>query len=567
MKQSLNKTRIRIVLFFLFFFALIILFRLYSLQLVHQSDYRDKADRQYIRPNSSIFDRGSISFMTKDGETIDAATLKTGYNVAINPSKLKEPADIFNNLAFILNIDENEFFKSVEKREDPYEEIFKRASIEEAEKIESMKIEGVSLYKDRWRFYPGKSLGAHVLGFVSYKEDELRGQYGLERQYNHVLDRSHEGLYANFFIEIFSSVGNSLKGEDSSGSLITTIEPTVQTFIEKEIENIQSEWRGKQVGAIVMNPQNGEIYAMAMNPTFDLNTFNEIEDMAIYKNDLVESVYEMGSIMKPLTIAIGLDTKAITPSTTYEDRGQLTFNNRTIYNYDGKVRGVVNMQEVLNNSLNTGAAFVVQKVGIKSFSDYMKKLIGQKTDIDLPNEATPLVENLNSSRDIEHATASYGQGVAMSPVSMIRALASLGNGGILVKPHVVKAIKHDVGITEDIVISQPERIFSEETSEEVSRMLVNVVDDALLGGTVSLPNHTIAAKTGTAQIADGRGGYYEDKYLHSFFGYFPAFEPKFIVFLYILEPQGVEYASQTLTLPFIDIAKFLINYYEVTPDR
>ncbi|MCB9805617.1 penicillin-binding protein 2 [Candidatus Nomurabacteria bacterium] len=534
---------------------------------MRSDDYAQKADRQYVRPNSSIFNRGSISFSTKDGSIIDAATLQTGYNVTINPSTLKEPADVFNNLSFILELDENDFFKSADKTEDPYEEIFKRATPSDAEKIKEMDIDGVSLYKDRWRFYPGKSLGSHVLGFMSYKGDELRGQYGLERQYNEVLDKSHNSLYANFFIEIFSGVGNSLKGKDSSGSIITTIEPTVQTFVEKEIDNVRSNWSAKKTGVIVMNPKNGEIYSMALNPTFDLNTFNEVDDIAIYKNDLVESVYEMGSIVKPLTMAIGLDTNSVIAGTTYEDRGQLTLNNRTFYNYDGKARGVVSMQDVLNNSLNTGVAFVVSRVGNNVFSDYMKKLIGNTTDIDLPNEASPLVSNLDSPRDIEHATASFGQGIAMSPISITRALASLGNGGLLIHPHVVKSIKYDLGYTKEVDEREPIRIFSEETSEEISRMLVTVVDDALLGGTVALPNYTIAAKTGTAQIANGRGGYYDDRYLHSFFGYFPAYDPEFIVFLYVIELYGVQYASQTLTEPFMNIAKFLINYYEVPPDR
>jgi cell division protein FtsI (penicillin-binding protein 3)/stage V sporulation protein D (sporulation-specific penicillin-binding protein) len=230
--------------------------------------------------------------------------------------------------------------------------------------------------------------------------------------------------------------------------------------------------------------------------------------------------------------------------------------------------GVVNMQEVLNNSLNTGAAFVMLTIGSETFSDYMKKLVGQKTGIDLPNEVTPLVDNLDSKRQIEHATASFGQGIAISPINAIRALAAISNGGYLVTPHIVKSIKYEMGITKDVDIPEPQKIFKDETSGKISKMLTVAVDDALLGGTVALPHHSVAAKTGTAQMADDvNGGYFADKYMHTFFGYFPSYDPQFIILLYTMNPRGVQYSSQTLTMPFMEIVKFLINYYQIEPDR
>jgi cell division protein FtsI/penicillin-binding protein 2 len=310
---------------------------------------------------------------------------------------------------------------------------------------------------------------------------------------------------------------------------------------------------------------------MGNYPTFDPNYLQNETDPAVFSNPIVENVYEMGSIIKPLTMASGIDSGAVTPETTYVDSGSLTLNGSKISNFDGKGRGQVDMQVVLNDSLNTGAAFVESKMGNALFADYFRRFgLGEETGIDMPNETPGLIENLKSPRDLEYATASFGQGIAMSPIITIRALAVLANGGYLITPHLVKKIDYKIGVSKNISEEKGTQVLKPATSETISRMLVTVVDKALLGGSVKMPNYSVAAKTGTAQIAKtGGGGYYSDKYLHSFFGYFPAYNPQFIVFLYTVEPKGVggDFASHTLTAPFINITKFLISYYKIPPDR
>jgi len=226
------------------------------------------------------------------------------------------------------------------------------------------------------------------------------------------------------------------------------------------------------------------------------------------------------------------------------------------------------MQEVLSQSLNTGVAFVTQKIGNAVASKYFRSFgIDKKTGIDLPFEAASLVSNLNSTRDIEHATASYGQGIAMTPINTIRALSALANGGKLIWPHVVSKIEYSSGFSKTIELPEPAQVIKRETATEVTRMLVRVVDEALLDGAAKMDRYSVAAKTGTAQISDTVRGYYDDRYLHSFFGYFPAYNPKFIVFLFTYHPKEVKYASETLTQSFMDITKYLINYYDIPPDR
>jgi cell division protein FtsI/penicillin-binding protein 2 len=377
-------------------------------------------------------------------------------------------------------------------------------------------------------------------------------------------------MSVNFFAELFSNLGELVyrKDESTSGDIVTTLEPTVSRMLDSVLMETNDTYDSKLTGAIIMDPQTGEIIAMNAVPGFDLNdrTGATIDQ---FQNPLVENVYEFGSTIKALTVAAGLDSGAIVPETTYYDSGSLNLDTFTIRNFDGRGRGTVPMQEILNQSLNTGVAWIVDQMGKDKFRDYfMNYKIGSETGIDLPNEAFGLIENLNSPRDVEYATASFGQGIALTPIAATRALATLGNGGKLVTPHLVKRIDYDDGTSKDIHYPDGHQVLTVETSEEISRMLTTVVDDALRNGTVALPNHTIAAKTGTAQIPDPvQGGYYEDKFLHSFFGYFPAFDPEYIIFMYTVEPQGVRYASETLTAPFMDITKFLINYYSIPPDR
>jgi cell division protein FtsI/penicillin-binding protein 2 len=259
----------------------------------------------------------------------------------------------------------------------------------------------------------------------------------------------------------------------------------------------------------------------------------------------------------------------VTANTTYYDAGFIDLNTYTIKNYDGKGRGTVSMQEVLNQSLNTGVSYIVKTMGKSKFREYFKALkLGSETGVDLPNEAHGLIGPLDSPRDVEYATASFGQGIALTPIETVRALSTLANGGHLVTPHLATKIEYQDGTFKDIVYPKGDQVFSKETSEEISRMLTVVVDKALSKGSQKQEHYTIAAKTGTAQIANPNGrGYYEDKYLHSFFGYFPAYDPEYLVFLYTVEPKGVKYASETLTMPFMELTKFLLNYYNVPPDR
>ncbi len=566
------RNRIRFISICTLLVSLLFFAKLYSLQVIHASDFAQRADRQYQRPSNAIFDRGTIFFSDKAGTVISGATLKSGFTLVINPTVLQKNGNteaIYEKINAILPMDHVAFLNRAAKQSDTYEEISKKVEDDVGKRISTLAFPGVSLYQEKWRYYPGNDLAAQTLGLMGFKGNDYSGRYGLERYYNEVLSRNSDGVYVNFFAEVFSDIRKTVAaGESLEGDIVTTIDPDTQTYLQGTLNGILKKYSSESAGGIIMNPKTGSIYAMALTPTFNPNDLSKVGDPAIFRNDLVESVYEMGSVIKPLTMAVGIDTGKVTASTTYNDAGTITLDKKTISDFDKKPHGVTTLQVAMAQSLNLGFAFVANKVGNQALSDYFYKFgLGEKTGIDLPNEASGIVDNLKSPRDVEHATASFGQGIAMTPIETARALSVIANGGYLVTPHVVKQINYRLGYSKTVAPAKGEQVIKEQTSRDVTTMLVNDVDNVLLQGKAKNPRYTVAAKTGTAQIAAPGGGYYDDKYLHSFVGWFPAYDPKFFVFMYTINPRGVQYSSETLAQPFVDLTKYMINYYQIPPDR
>jgi cell division protein FtsI/penicillin-binding protein 2 len=572
--NSNSVTRVRIILAFFCIWAVVLGAKLYWIQIVKGKEYAAQADAQYVKPSSLTFERGTIFFSTKGGERVSAATQKEGYILSMNPVLLGDPAVAYEALSQYIKLDRDTFFAKAAK-EDPYEELAKKVDRDTGISIAELNLPGIMVNRQNWRIYPGGELAAHTIGLVGYNDaNELAGRYGLERFYEKTLNHTNY-VSVNFFAELFADIRGSVSGDELDqgrpGDIVAHIDPTVESELEKVIVETQKQWQSDAIGGIIMDPKTGKIYGMAARPSFDPNNLKEVSDPRLFSNPLVENVYEMGSIMKPLTMAAGIDSKAVEPDTIYDDTGFMELNGKRIANYDGRARGRVSMQEVLSQSLNIGAATIALKVGKEDFRRYFLSFgLGGLTGIDQPNEQKGIVENLKSGRDIEIATASYGQGIAISPITMTRALSILANGGVLVRPTIAKEIEYLDGSRRTIEPASPVRVIQKETAEDVTRMLVEVVDKAISKAhpEIKMQHYSIAAKTGTAQIADREnGGYYGDRYLHSFFGYFPAYNPRFIIFLYQLYPKGAEFASQTLTDPFTKLAKFLITYYEIPPDR
>jgi stage V sporulation protein D (sporulation-specific penicillin-binding protein) len=573
MNDDVFRKRVRIITLLILLMGLLFIQKLVMIQLVHGGGYAEDADRQYKSASGADFARGNIYFSSKQGDRVSAATFESGFKVAIVPTQISDPESVYESISAMVPLEKEDFIARASKENDPYEEILQHIDQETADRISAIAHPGIRVYRQKWRTYPMGVLSAHAVGFLAYQQDELHGQYGLERYYEDLLARSERDLYTNFFAQVFTDVRTLISGSDvGEADVVVTLEPAVSKYLYDEVNSIREKWDGEETGGIIIRPKTGEIVAMDASPSFDVNKFGKVTDPQLYSNPLTENVYEMGSIMKPIIMAMGLETDVVEPDTLYFDEGVVEVEEYEIYNYDKLGRGWVSMTEIINQSLNTGMVYLASLLDKGEMRSYLEDFgLTNKTGIDLPAEAAPLTSNLKSTREIEYANIAFGQGLAVTPLGMVSALATLANGGYPVSPKLVKELRYINGAHEEFTAEDrvgTERIISPETHEEITRMLVSTVDKGLRPDPDPLRGYSIAAKTGTAQIPDlGSGGYYDDRNLHAFFGYFPAYDPEFLVYFYVKFPKGAKYSSETLTDPFMETAEFLVNYYDIQPDR
>jgi cell division protein FtsI (penicillin-binding protein 3)/stage V sporulation protein D (sporulation-specific penicillin-binding protein) len=316
-----------------------------------------------------------------------------------------------------------------------------------------------------------------------------------------------------------------------------------------------------------MDPNTGKVLAMASWPNFDLNNYSAVKDYDVFLNTNIQSRYEPGSVIKAFTIAAALNEGKITPNTTYEDKGKMIINGWPVSNAENKVYGVVTMTQVLENSINTGAIFASSRIGIDKFLTYFKNFgFDVPTGIELQGEIAGDLSNLETKKEVAFANASFGQGIAMTPIELVTAFSSLVNGGKLMKPYIVEKVLAGDKVIEEHAPETVRRIISEGTSAKIMSMLVSDVENGHSKG-AKVKGYWIGGKTGTAQapFKDKKG--YSDKTIHTFVGFGSAPDPKFVILVKFDEPETVPYADYSATPAFNEIAKFLVNYLEIPPNR
>ncbi len=559
--------RINFLFFSIVFLVFIIIIRLVFLQIVNYENYAVKAEDQRDFSTVVLPERGKIFLVDRFGNSTQLATNGSNYSVYAIPKEIENKEEFARVVSEMVGVDYEVLFARVSKKDDPYEPVKSLVSEEKKNELEALGFSGLGFKEIKRRVYPHGALASHVSGFLSMRDKKGVGQYGIEEYYNESL-AGKEGYVSG---EV-DSLGSGLIDEEKDSypaingdHIFLSIDPNVQFKIEDELKNVVDKWNAESGSIVVMEPSTGRILGMANYPNFDPNKYSEVESISVFKNKIISSQYEPGSIMKPITMAIGIDTGVVTPNTEYEDKGYVSMSGYTIRNYDGKANGVKTMTEVLEKSLNTGTVFVVEQIEKDTFREYMKNFgFGERTGIDLPVEVKGNIRNLETNRDINFATASFGQGVAVTPIQMISAISAIANGGVLMKPKVVDQIFSANGSKKYIQSKKIRRVISEDTANKVKKMLVSVVENGF--DKAQIPGYFVGGKTGTAQIPSPDGKGYSDEVIHSFVGFAPAYDAKFSVLVILEKPQDVKYASQSLTETFREVVRYLLNYYEIPPD-
>ncbi len=565
----------------IYFIGLTLVFlRLFYWQVL-QSDYLSAlADQQHLETLSIDAPRGTIK--TSDGSVL--ATVRPAYSMYGLPKVIKDKGDIALQLSEIF-LDSN--ITNPQQRLDQANQIKKdildkinqdlywvniknNLSFDQKEQIEVLKIEGLGFEKSLQRYYPESSASAHILGFVgSNSTGRSTGYFGIEGFYNRELSGSSGVLTQEkdaLGVPILS--GRFFKKEPVSGfSLNLTIDRSVQYVVEKQLKIDMEKYGAKSASVVVMDPQTGKIIAMAAYPNYDPENFNNFPKN-YYKNPVVGDTYEPGSTFKVLVMSAGIHEGMVKPDTKCDIcEGPLLVSGNLIRTWNNKYTKDSTMNDVIVHSDNTGMVFVSRKLGLDKMYDYIHKFgFGSLTGIDLQDEVSPDIRDKKFWREIDIATASFGQGIAVTPIQMVRAVSSIANGGRLMEPHIVESIE----INNKKTIMKPKEIgrpISEEAAKLTTGMMVDAVDKGeaqFYKKKAGLSDYKIAGKTGTAQIPVA-GHYDPNKTVASFVGFAPADNPKFVMLVKFDEPTSSIFGADTAAPTFFNIAKQLFVHYSITP--
>ncbi|MCF7906398.1 penicillin-binding protein 2 [Patescibacteria group bacterium] len=493
-------------------------------------------------------------------------------------------------------VDEEIISSRLDKVDDPYEIIYRDASEEAADNLKKwvsdkfieaiipLLKEDVSDYilsqitytsqglfnfeKKQSRYYPDDNLFSSITGFTRVEDEILIGQYGLEGTYNKELQGKDGKIKGKKDTKgrMINSDEVILEKEDGI-DLILTLDKAIQYNICKILEEESEKYKPEEASITIMNPYTGEILGMCNYPNYNPNKYNEVEDIRTYMNPVVMDQYEPGSIFKVITVASGINEGIIDAYSTYIDPGCMELDDwpYPICNSDYKTigpRGKQTMIDILDKSLNTGSWYISDTIGKNKAENYIKNFgFGEKTGIELGGEVSGNINNLKTKNDIYYATASFGQGIAITQIQFLSAFSAIVSDGYLRKPYIIKATYNKSN--NELKINEPEKIrkvIEESSAITVRGMLVSVVEKGH-AKLAQVPGYYAGGKTGTAQIAEG-GVYTADRTMQSFVGFGPIDNPNFAILITLKNPE-TKYSSDSAAPIFSRVASFLFDYYEI----
>ncbi len=527
---------IRFVLLVLTFTSLygLLGFQLYKIQIINSAEFSKEAEIIKKFNADLALRRGQVFFTDRNQKLIPVSQNRDKPVIFAGPEEIKDPQKTSKLLAATISFKEEALTKILSKKNSRFEMLVEEPTKEQIDFVNNLKtenIKGIHIRDKQYRYYPYQQLGSHLLGFVGVNEtySEPIGLYGIEKFYNEKLT--------------------------PGGDIKLTIDQNLQAQSEQILQKLIEEYDATGGTIIIQEPTTGKILTLANAPDFNPNQYSE-SPVKNFLNPAVQYVYEPGSVFKPLTMATGIETGALTPETIFNDSGSVTLNGKTIKNWDEKAYGKVTMTNVIERSINTGAVYAQKLIGNAKFYEYLKKFgFAQKTDIDLPDETNGSLKNLEKkdARPIDFATASFGQGTAVTPLQLANAFSAIANGGLLMKPYVNAE-------TEPSIVR---RVISKETAEKVTKMMVSAVEKAQVA---AIPSYRVAGKTGTAQIPNFQTGGYTEEFIHSYVGFAPASAPRFVILIKLDKPNAT-LAGVTVVPAFRELAQFVLTYYNVPPDN
>lgn len=550
-----------VFIFFLIAFG-IILVKLFFLQVISFEGLAGMAEKQRSTTIPIPASRGKILASDSSPLVINQKT----YGVYLEPKNITDKDKVIDTLAFELDTSKASISAKLTNGSLLWLPIARQIEEKKKSAIASYQMKGVGFMDETKRYYPEASMAAHLLGFVGKSSNgEDQGYFGLEGYYDQQL-RGRDGSISQEIDPLGNPIltGNrqNIPAEDGR-DLKLYLDKTIQFIAEKQLKKGVEIYGAKGGTVIIIDPKTGGILASASFPSYDPTNFH-LYPQETYKNPAISESYEPGSTFKVLMMATAINEGKVKPDTVINEDGPVEIGGYSIKTWNQKYHGKITLSEVLDYSSNVGMVAVEKKLDHDIYLRYLKDLgFGRLTGVDLQEETSPDFRPKNKWYEIDYATASFGQGIALTPLQMITAVSAIANGGKLMEPHVVKEIKLPDSSTISVAPKVVKEVFKPEVTSILSEMMVSAVDN---GETRALKpsGFRIAGKTGTAQIPIS-GHYDSEKTITSFVGFAPIDKPAFVMLVTLREPTASPWGSETAAPIFFAIARELFSYLRISP--
>ena len=558
--RNVVKVRLIFVSSLLLLFAVSLIARLANLQITQHKTLLAKSEKQPHHGNlKTYFGRGTI--FDRNGNEL--ATNLVVESVFVVPQEVRDRKYTSKVLASALGQNYDRVYKEVSSNKQ-FAWIKRKASTDEIIHLKKAALSGVRFRSEQKRFYPKRELAANVIGFVGTDD---YGLAGIEQTYQGKLKGmvysqpiKQDGRGRNI-----QNLGSLSRSNLGNYDLMLTLDEVIQFTAEYHLTKQVERYKADSGMAVVMNPNSGEIYAMANVPQFNPNNYNKFTPET-RKNNTVVSSYEPGSIFKPIVAAAALDNGIAQPHDKFFcENGSFKIGGRNIGEASNHKYGSLSMQEIIAKSSNIGAIKIAQKLGKDSFYEYIRKFgFGEKTSIRLPGVSSGLLGKRKNWNERSLASISFGQEIAVTPLQMVVALSAIANGGTLMEPHIAKALMRDGKIIKEIKPKKIRRVISEKTSRQMMEILKFVVENGT-GKKAAIDGFEVAGKTGTAQkyIAETQS-YSKTEFISSFIGYAPADNPRLAILVMIDNPKGRHWGGVVAAPVFVKIVEKSLRHLNVT---